>query len=266
MTIDYKQICLDVCEVARKAGEFIRIERKNFNISTIQTKKNDNDIVTYVDKESEKLIVSLLRPLVDGARFLTEEKTVEAEQNSSPYCWIIDPIDGTTNFAHGIAPYCVSIALMEGEKSVVGVVLEVVSNECFYAWKDSKAYVNDEEISVSKIEDLAHSLIATGMIAGSESRMGEYKALTDALMNRTHGFRRIGSAAANIVYVAAGRFDGFAQFNLNCWDVAAGVLIAERAGATVTDFSGGDNYIFGNEVIVSNPNIYDDYKNLILGK
>lgn len=260
--INYKELCEKTCIVAKQAGEFIKKERVNFSPGRIETKSAENDLVSYVDKEAEIIIVHALRDLVKGAGFITEEKTTDNCVDAE-YCWVIDPLDGTTNFAHALAPYCVSIALLENRVPVVGVVYEITADECFYAWKDSAAYLNGREIRVSETKLLTKSLIATGFSYGSDSRHEEFHHQNEYLMRHTHGFRRIGSAAADLAYIAAGRFDGFAQFNLQSWDVAAGALIALRAGAVVSDYSAGDDYIFGKEIIASNPHIYNDYKMLI---
>lgn len=260
--INYKELCEETCKVAREAGQFIKTERISFSPGKIETKSAENDLVSYVDKEAEVIIVLALRNLIKGAGFITEEKTTDNCEDAE-FCWVVDPLDGTTNFAHALAPYCVSIALLENGVPVVGVVYEITADECYYAWKDSAAYLNGVELRVSETKHLSQSLIATGFSYGSDTRHEEFHHQNEYLMRHTHGFRRIGSAAADLAYIAAGRFDGFAQFNLQSWDVAAGALIAKQAGAVVSDYSGGENYIFGKEIIASNPYIYEDYRMLI---
>ncbi len=261
---DYKNICTQVRRIAKEAGEFIRKERKNFTPDKIE-KKGEHDLVSYVDRGAEKIIVGQLRPLIKGARFLTEEgSSSDIKQNAeSPYCWIIDPLDGTTNFTHSLPPYCVCIALAENDQIVVGVVYEVTQKECFYAWKDSKAYMNGKIIRVSETDILKDSLIATGFSYNSTKRLDEFNNQMNYFLKYTHGARRIGSAAADLVYVGAGRFDAFSQFNLSPWDVAAASLIVERAGGRVSDYKGGNNFIFGKEIVATNPYLYKEYMDII---
>ncbi len=264
MQPDYKILCDRMIDVAQQAGAFIRQEQKTFSIDKIEC-KGHQDFVSYVDKGAEKIIVEALEDLLEGARFLTEEGTQTSRRQDarSPYCWIIDPLDGTTNFTHGFPPYCVSIALTENDDIIAGVIYEITQQECFYAYKDSKAYLNGKEIRVSERKTLADSLIVTGMSYNSADRMDEFYRQFDYFMRYTHGARRIGSAAADLAYVAAGRAEAFSQFNLSPWDVAAGILIARQAGAIVTDYKGGTNMLFGKEIIATNPYIYKEYLSLV---
>jgi len=220
-------------------------------------------MVSYVDKEAEKITVIGLKALLPEAGFITEEGTVE-NSSDNKYTWIIDPLDGTTNFIHGLPPYCVSIALAEDDKIAVGVVYEITMRECFYAWKDSPAYLNGEEIRASEIKTLDESLIAVGLAHASQDKINNLLKEMDYFLRNTNGIRRVGSAAADLAYVAAGRFDAFYQCNLSPWDVAGGAFICERAGAKVTDFSGGDDYIFGRQIVASNGYIHDDLSDKII--
>ncbi|MCD7970194.1 MAG: inositol monophosphatase [Alistipes sp.] len=253
---DYKQICSRVCEIARAAGAFIADQRKTFTFDKVEFKGAHN-LVSYVDKEAEMMIVAGLESLVPGAGFITEEGT--AKGNDGRMQWVIDPLDGTTNFVHGLPPYCVSIALMDGPEVVLGAVYEVTLGELFCAWKDSAAYLNGEPIRVSKVDSMDHALIAVGFsygaLAGDESFLGKIA----WYQRNTDGIRRIGSATADLVYVACGRFDAFCQVNLSPWDVAAGAFIARQAGAVVTDYCGGPDYIFGRQIVAANPLIYPEF-------
>jgi myo-inositol-1(or 4)-monophosphatase len=172
---------------------------------------------------------------------------------------VIDPLDGTTNFIHGAPPVAVSIALTEHNRPVVGVVYEIWLKEAFYAWKDSKAYLNGKEIKVSEASEIKDSLIATGFPYHNFDRISQYMETIDYFFNNTHGVRRLGSAATDLAYVACGRFDGFYEYNLSPWDVAAGALIVMQAGGRVSDFKGGDNYLFGRELISGNARIFDSF-------
>lgn len=255
-----KQLCDEVIAVAHKAGEFIQQNRKNISAQNIEY-KGLNDLVSYVDREAERLIIESLKPLLTDAGFLAEENTIEQQQKK--FLWIIDPLDGTTNFLHGVPCYSVSIALMENEKTVLGVVHEINLNETFYAWKNSAAFLNGKEIAVSKIAALKNALIATGFPYTNYSRLKEYMQVFDHCMKHTHGLRRPGSAAVDLVYTAAGRYDAFFEYGLNAWDVAAGAFIVQQAGGFVTDFSGNENFIFGKEILAVNKLLYHEFFNVI---
>lgn len=247
--INYSEIVEQVRLIALKAGKYIQEESIIFRQSDIE-QKGEHDYVTYVDKYAENLIVEGLKPLVPGAGFITEEDT--AGHQNEHYKWIIDPLDGTTNYIHGVPLYCVSIALMGGNEVVVGVVYEINLNECFYAWKGGEARLNGKKISVSKNTDFNTALLATGFPYYDYGRLDAYMEVFEYLMRHTAGLRRLGSAAADLAYVACGRFEGFYEYGLNAWDVAAGAFIVEMAGGKVTDFTGERNFIFGRELLAGN--------------
>lgn len=256
--IDYQSVCERVCQTAQRAGIFIAEQRLTFSYDKVE-QKGRHDLVSYVDKEAEKMVVADLQQILPEAGFITEEGTIE-QASGQRFRWIIDPLDGTTNFIHGLPPYCVSLALMEGNELVVGVVYEVFSKECFYAWKGSEAYLNGKEIHVSTIGQFENTLTAVGLSHSSKDTIGELLESMRVLLYETSGIRRIGSAAMDLCYVACGRVDGFFQKNLSPWDVAAGALIVERAGGKVTDFKGGNDYVFGKEILATNPLVYNEYK------
>lgn len=258
--MDYKNLCFQVQEIARETGFFIRGEGKKITVSDIEF-KGITSLVTYVDKTAEARIVAALKILIPDSGFVAEEGT--AGSNNEKFTWIIDPLDGTTNFIHGIAPHSVSIALKEDEKIVLGVVFEVKSEEMFYAWKDSAAYLNGQEIKVSSNSKPEHALIATGFPYYDFDRVDDYIAAMRYLMKNTRGLRRLGSAAIDLAYVAAGRFDAFFEHALHAWDVAAGVFIIQQAGGKVTDFNGGENWLFGGEIIAASSNYFDEFYNVI---
>jgi myo-inositol-1(or 4)-monophosphatase len=224
-------------------------ERKNFSSDKIET-KGVNDFVSYVDKKAEELIVGQLLPLIDDVGFLTEEKTV-GQSSDRKYTWIIDPLDGTTNYIHGLSPYAVSIGLTENNSPVLGVVYIASNDQCFYAWKDSRAFMNGEEIKPSSAASIKDSLVITGFPYKLRQKADCYMSLMKYLTFNSHGVRRLGSAAADLTYIAAGWADVFYQTDLNPWDVAAGAFIAKQAGARVCDFTGGDNYLFGQSILAS---------------
>jgi myo-inositol-1(or 4)-monophosphatase len=256
MTPNLEEITKDVIEIAKQTGQFIRNELHKIKTEQVES-KGTHDFVTYVDKTAEKQIVEGLVKLLPNAGFITEENTVVTQQKE--YMWIIDPLDGTTNFIHGIPCFSISIALMRGRDVVMGVIYEVNLNECFYAWEGSIAYLNGEEIRVSQTSALKDSLLATGFPYHDYSKLEKYLELFTWCLHNTHGVRRLGSAAADLAYVACGRFDAFFEYGLNAWDVAAGVFIVQQAGGKVTDFKGENNYIFGGELIAGNTKMFDEF-------
>ena len=260
--MNLENLCAAACEVARDAGHFIGEERKKFDLNEV-VNKGQRDLVSYVDLQSEKIIVDGLRNLLPGAGFLTEEKTVDNEENAS-LRWIIDPLDGTTNFIHGVPAYSASIALQKDGELVIGIVYEVNLGECFYAWKNGGAYCNGRKISVTKTEHLKNALTATGFPYREFPQMPRFFATLKYLFNNSHGVRRLGSAAVDLVYVACGRFDGFFEYNLNAWDVAGGALIVQEAGGTVTDFKGGNDFLFGKEIIASNTHLHREFTQVVV--
>ena len=239
-----------VKEVAIEAGAFIRKESKKFSIDQAEY-KGLNDLVSYVDKESERMIVRTLSKLLPEAGFITEEETVD--KDSDQFNWVIDPLDGTTNFIHGVPIYAVCIALMHKKETLLGVVYEVNRDECFYAVKGSGAFLNDQPIKVSPTEVLSESLVATGFPIFNFNNLRAYLKILNQLMQMCHGLRRMGSAAVDLAYVACGRCDCFFEYNLNPWDIAAGTLIVQEAGGHVTDFQGEDNFVFGRELVAGGP-------------
>lgn len=245
----YQQLCIATCEIARNVGRFMAEERKTFNDSKIEN-KGLHDLVSYVDKESEKQIIEYLSKLLPESGFIAEEGT--NNKHGARFNWVIDPLDGTTNFIQGVPVYAVSIGLLDGNELVLGVVYEVGRDECFYAWKDGGAYLNGEPIHVSKRGDIQDSLVATGFPYNDFSKMESYMSFLAWTMKNARGVRRLGSAATDLAYVACGRFDAFWEYDLKPWDVAAGALLVKEAGGTVTDYKGGNGYLFGREIVASN--------------
>jgi len=251
-----EKICEQVVSLTKNVGEFILSEKNNIKAKNIET-KGLHDFVTYVDKKSEEQIVKRLSEILPEAGFIAEEGT--ATEKGEKYNWIIDPLDGTTNFIHGITPFAISIALMEDDKIIMGVVNELGLKECFYAWKGSPAYLNGEKIKVSENKTVDESLIATGFPYYDYKRIKPFMGSLEYFMQNSRGVRRLGSAATDLVYVACGRFEAFYEYSLSPWDVAAGAFIVQQAGGLVCDFKGEDNYIFGREIIASNSTIYNDF-------
>ncbi len=255
MAFDIKTIKSIILEV----GAFIRKERENFSIDAIEV-KGLNDLVSYVDKTSENLLVEKLSLLLPESGFITEE---EIRIKALKYNWIIDPLDGTTNFIHGIPHYAISVALTEYDDVIFGAVYDVAQDEYFEAEKNNGALLNGKKIHVSNCDQLSKALIATGFPVNQFDKMEGVKNVLDALMRQTHGIRRIGAAAIDLCYLACGRIDGFYEYNLKPWDVAAGSLIATEAGAKVSDFQGHNDYIYSKGIIGSAPMLHDTLFSLI---
>jgi myo-inositol-1(or 4)-monophosphatase len=253
--MNLQQLCQHVNIIARNAGAFLKQEAENFDRSKVEM-KGFNNLVSYVDKEAEVKLVNDLRKLLPEAGFITEEET--ATERAERYNWIIDPLDGTTNFTHGLLHYGVSIGLMEHGEIVLGVIYAPEQDECFYAWKDGGAYLNEKPIHVSEAPALKDSLIATGFPYYDFGLTQQYLQVLGAFMGSSHGVRRIGSAALDLAYVAAGRFEGFFEYNLNPWDVAAGVVIVKEAGGKLSKFTEGGDCVFGREIVASNGNIHPE--------
>ena len=246
--MNYQKITQEVRIIAKEVALFIKSQQQLIKSNDIESKGN-HDFVTYVDKTAEQKIIEGLEKIIPNSGFIAEEGT--STKVGTTYNWIIDPLDGTTNFIHGISPFAISIALQENDKTVLGVIHEISLDECFYAWEDGKAYMNDKEIAVSKQNNLSKSLIATGFPYYDYSKTNDFLTTLEYFMRETSGVRRLGSAATDLAYVAAGRFESFFEYSLRPWDVAAGAFIVEKAGGIVCDFSGGNNYIFGKEIIAS---------------
>ncbi len=253
--MNYQHLCTQVCALAKETGAFIKEEAKKFKTSTVEV-KGHNNFVSYVDKTSEEKLVAGLSALLPEAGFIAEEGT--SDKKGERYNWIIDPLDGTTNFIHGYPCYAISIALTEDDKTVLGVILEINQNELFYAWKDSDAFLNGNKITVSDTPTLKDSLLGTGFPYYDYGKLDQYMKLFRHFMQHSHGLRRPGSAATDLAYLACGRFDGFYEYSLAPWDVAAGAFLVERAGGKVSDFSGGDNYLFGKEIVAGNALVFQD--------
>lgn len=255
--LDLEQITAEVRQLAIETGAFLREERKNFRRERVQ-EKSSHDYVSYVDKESERRIVKRLNELLPEAGFIAEEGS--GSLTGEEFCWLVDPLDGTTNYIHNNAPYCVSIALRNQKELLVGVVYEVCRDECFWAWKGSKAYLNGTEIHVSEVDTLNESFIELGFPYDADNYREFVTALIRKLYGNVCGLRLQGSAAAELCYIAAGRFEARLEALLGPWDIAAGALILMQAGGTITDYKGGDEFYSGKQVLATNGKIH---KNLL---
>lgn len=243
-----------VCATARRAGAYIRDERRKFSLDSVQ-RKHSHDYVSYVDKSSESLIVAALKQLLPDAGFITEEGS--AGHTDEQLLWVVDPLDGTTNFIHNYAPYAVSIALMQGRQVLVGVVYEVCADECFYAWQGGGAYCNRQPIRVSR-QPIDDALLCLQLPYNSEAYKPTAQHFINTFYGRAASIRMNGSAAMSLCYVAAGRLDGYAEQYIGQWDYMAGSLIVAEAGGQVTDYDGSADYTRGNSVVATNGIVQQD--------
>jgi len=245
---ELSQLTKQVVSLSRHVGKYILNERKSFKQEDVET-KGFNNFVSYVDKKAEERFVRGLADMLEDCGFIAEEGT--SDKKGEEYNWIIDPLDGTTNFVHDIPFYCTSVALMQGEELIMGVIYEPNADECYYARKGGPAYCNGKEIKVTANTDLISCLLATGFPYDDFDRQDDYFAILKEFTHRSRGLRRIGSAALDLAYVACGKFDGFYEYGLNPWDVAAGTFIVQQAGGQLSDFKGGENVVFGEEIVAT---------------
>lgn len=258
--MNLEKICEQVVEISRVTGNFIKEELNTFSQQHVEIKGVHN-FVSYVDKTAEERIVSALSKILPNAGFIAEEGTGKPSENGLN--WVIDPLDGTTNYIHGLSPFAISIALMEKDTIILGVVYEISLDECFWAYTGSNAYLNGRTINVSNIETVNGSLIATGFPYYDYDRMEPLLKSIEFFMRNSHGLRRLGSAATDLAYVACGRFEAFYEYGLQSWDVAAGAIIVQQAGGKISDFSGEKNYIFGKEIIAANSNVFTEFQGIV---
>lgn len=252
--INLNDITSQVAAISKEAGNYLRIAQATFNKKKVIS-KSLNALVSDVDRTAEKLLVTRLSALLPEAGFLTEEKTIEQDLDSE-YTWVIDPLDGTTNFIHGLPIYSVSIALLKNKWPIVGVVYEVGMDECFSAFENGGAFLNGRPIAATQTETLEDTLLATGFPYYNFSKLDGFQNTLAHFYQHTRGVRRIGTAAVDLAYTACGRFDGYFEYGLSPWDVAAGVVLVREAGGYVTDFEGVNVAIAANSIIAANKNIH----------
>lgn len=253
-SIHLETLCTATRALSEDVGAFLRSELGRVRAEHIETKQR-NHLVSYVDQTAERKLVEGLQALLPEAAFLAEEGTVAHEVRD--WQWIIDPLDGTTNFLHGLPFFSISIALQFQGETVLGVVHEAMRQESFYSWKGAAGtFLDDHKVGVSATQQLEDSLLATGFPYYDFERQAPYLAVLSALMQQTRGLRRFGSAALDLAYVACGRFEGYFEYSLSPWDVAAGAFLVRQAGGTVSDFSGNNNYVHGREIVAGTPPIH----------
>ena len=242
-------------KAARRAGNVINRGARDLDQLTV-TAKGPKDFVSEIDRGAEAAIVDTILKSYPDHAILAEEGTNKGNNPDSEYVWIIDPLDGTTNFLHGFSQYCVSIALAHKDVVQQGVIFDPVRNDLFTATRGRGAFLNDRRIRVSKRQHLRDCLIGTGFPFRDGSYLDTYLQMMKAMITQTAGLRRPGAAALDLAYVAAGFYDGFWEVGLNPWDVAAGSLLVLEAGGLIGDLAGEGNYLFGGQVIAASPKIF----------
>ena len=240
-------------KAARRAGSVISRASNDLDKLTVES-KSQNDFVSEVDRAAEAAIIEVLREAYPQHSILAEESGLSDKQ--SDYQWIIDPLDGTTNFLHGFPQYCVSIALSVKGVLSHGVIYDPTRNDLFTASKGGGAFLNERRIRVSKTLHLKDALLGTGFPFKEFSSFDRYLALFKDLTPRCAGIRRPGSAALDLAYVACGRYDGFWEAGLSPWDVAAGALMIKEAGGLVTDFKGEDQILESGTIVTATPKVF----------
>lgn len=255
---ELQEITNQVIQLSRTIGNWMQEQTTHESTAEIKTA---NNLVTFVDKESERRFVEGLKSILPNAGFVAEEGT--GEKLEGGLNWVIDPLDGTTNFVHGVPVWCTSIGLVDHQTPILGVIYDPNRNEMFSASLGNGAFLNDVRISVSTISDLQSSLLATGFPYDDFGREMPYLQLFQALMHKTRGMRRLGSAALDMAWTACGRFEGFYEYGLNPWDVAAGCIIVTEAGGQATEFDDGQNPVFGEDINCTNGLIHSELKQII---
>ena len=251
---DFKALCLQALPIVKKASEFIKGEHGKVSQDSIETKEL-NSLVSYVDKTAEEILVDGLGKILPEAQFLTEEETVV--QGNGKIRWIIDPLDGTTNFLHQIPHYAVSVGLEIDNELVAGIVEHVPHEEQYYAWTGGGAFLNNRRIISNQNQQLSDAVVATGFPYNAQSE----EAISDLIvywMKNARSIRRFGSAALDLIYVARGIFDFYYELSLNAWDIAGGAVIVKEAGGQVSDFYGSEEFLTEGRILASNGNLHDE--------
>ncbi|MFZ1704530.1 MAG: inositol monophosphatase family protein [Saprospiraceae bacterium] len=260
-SIDLQFVLNETQYVVKEAGEFIRSQRKKFKQGDIE-EKSANSLVTYVDKTAEKILVSGLAALLPESGFVTEENTTT--QSNQYFTWVIDPLDGTTNFLYDIPIFSVSVALLKDGVPVLGIVYEIVQDELFTAIAGLGAYLNGNPIKVTNEKETKNVVFATGFPYEKENLTKAHFSSLELILSQTRGIRRLGSAAVDLCYVACGRFGVYYELDLNPWDVAAGGLIVEEAGGIVTALKGQQSWLTGKNILAYAPNLKEGVFQLLV--
>ena len=249
----------DILLQAIKESGALMLKHFGTNFAIYQ-KTGINNLVTEIDQASEQLIRKIINNAFPDHGIVGEE--YEIQETKTKYRWIVDPIDGTTNYAHGVPLCCVSIGLMEGEELIMGAVFNPMMNELFFAEKGKGAFLNDKKIQVSENDQFEKAFLVTGFPYNFPD-----KNITNTftkLVNRGLPIRRLGSAALDLCWVACGRFDGFWEYNLHAWDIAAGYLIVQEAGGKITDFQNNPASVWDKETLATNGRIHEELRKVIV--
>ena len=251
----------EVVGIASETAEFIRKHVGQVTSSQIESKEK-NSLVSFVDKGAERILVEKLSPLVPNPGFITEEDTVS--NNRSEYTWIVDPLDGTTNFLQGIPIFSVSIALVHHTEVIMGCVADIMQDDIYYAWLDGGSWLGDNRLEVSETPKMSEAIVATGFPYFRPEALNGLATMFQEVLLATRGIRRLGSAALDMTYVAAGKMDGFYETDLNAWDVAAGTLLVREAGGTVTDFQGNGDFVTKRQIIATNGQLHSELSGIVV--
>jgi myo-inositol-1(or 4)-monophosphatase len=246
-------------KAARRAGGIINRASQNLDVLTVKH-KSLNDLVSEVDRASEEAIIETIRGAYPDHAILAEESGASGD---SEYVWIIDPLDGTTNFLHGFPQYCVSIGMLHKGVPTHGVIFDPTRNDLYTASRGRGAFLNDKRLRVSRRDRLIDGLIGTGFPFRMFEHLDAYNAMLKDLMPKCAGVRRPGAAALDLAAVAAGRYDGFWEIGLSPWDMAAGVLLVLEAGGLVGDFEGNDKYLERGQIVAGSPKIFSQLLQVI---
>jgi myo-inositol-1(or 4)-monophosphatase len=246
--LELKQLTDGVIALSKNVGAFLLAEQNKITASNIE-RKGANNLVSYADQQAEQMFVTGLAQLLPAAGFIAEEGT--GIPSNSGLNWIIDPLDGTTNYLHQIPFWCTSVALVQNNEPLVGVIFDPMHNELFAAYGHQSAELNGKQMYVSPVKYLKDMLIVTGFPYDDRGMLQKNLKAIEEFSRHSRGIRRLGSAALDMAYVACGRFDGFYEYGLNPWDVAAGTLLVRNSGGRVDDFRIGGNPIFGEEIIAA---------------
>lgn len=245
---DLTRLIPEIIPIVRRAAEFIRAEALSFNPEKLRF-KTFNNFASYVDQTSEEILVEGLSAILPGAGFVTEENT--AGMSDSSLNWIIDPLDGTTNFLHGYPATAVTLALKEDKEILLGVTYLLHEDAVYHAVKGNGAWCGDKKLRVSDTTELEKTLLIPGFPYSLAGKDEDYFRLIRHLLSHCHGIRSSGASAVDLVHVAAGRADAYFEFNLYLWDIAAGILLVEEAGGTVSDFNGGNRHLEAYEILAA---------------
>ena len=241
------------CGAARAAGCLLRSRFRERGGLTVET-KGLHDFVTEVDRQAETIIVDHIRSRYPDHAVMAEEGSPDAGR--ATYRWVVDPLDGTTNFIHGVSPFSVSIALEDDSGLLAAAIHDPFHDETFHACRNGGARLNDEPIRCPNPNTAEQALIATGFPFRELTRLGRYMQAFESVIRTTAGLRRAGSAAIDLAYTACGRYDGFFEIGLSRWDIAAGVLIVQEAGGTVTDVVGGARHLETGDILAAGPSLH----------